>query len=312
MSSILDAVNKDAERAGRASLGASAAGDAGGNAPRPRRVLPVVAVVAVGLLVGALAARMSGEGQGETESLLTDKVDGRVVAASRDAEDPAAGQTPKGRRRADAAQRGGKNPGAGRNQGPRAAASRGKERAAGAGHQARAKAVPKAAVAASAPVPATPPPVADGVMPALEAAAPVAVPTVKPGAVTPTAVVAQPLAPVVTPQVPPQGAEEPAVQEPPVAVEEVQDAVQEPSPDPAEPDAIVGERPSGAPDVNLMFILWARDADQRMASVRVGSGAVTIIHEGQFLEGMQVSSIHADAVDFLWTGSRFRVRVGPF
>ena len=85
-----------------------------------------------------------------------------------------------------------------------------------------------------------------------------------------------------------------------------------PTPVTAEPAVAVGERPAGAPEVALMFILWAKNPEQRMASMRVGTGSVTIIHEGEFIEGMQVSSIHADAVDFLWTGNTFRVHVRPF
>lgn|GEM_PF-1909533 len=442
MSSILDAVNKDAERAGKVPLGGSSAGgaNAGGSGPRLRRFLPVVAVVLVGLAVGALASRIFGGAQSEPESLLTDKVAGRAASSHATAGRVVA-RAERGKRKTDpavaAARRGS------RERRTDAAGVRGKGKASKPGHRATAKgagveiadkggnseagqrakiappavagsvvsaaaspqvvaaappavakppavvaAVPAgvvaeptpqaqpdlgvpapfvgeqpantdethtpaaapepepAAVSAVAPVPAprvavAPPAVVVAPLPVSvpvrgpEAAivpppATIAgarvpganpqptVPTVKPGALTPTVVAVLPAAPQTgappAPTVPavapvPAASEVPAA-EPGESAGVAESAVSEAAP--ASTETVVVERPAGAPEVSLMFVLWARNPDERMASIRVGTGSVTIIHEGQFLEGMQVSAIHSDAVDFLWTGSTFRVRVRPF
>lgn len=344
MSSILDAVNKDAERAGRAPLGSDAAAGhgGGGNSPRPRRILPALAVVLVGLAVGALAARMFGGAEGEPESLLTDKVAGRIAASQEGADRavPDAKVAKKSRRQADsaaAAAAGGVA--AGREHRTRAAAgSHKKGKASRQEHRAAAKAAKKA-LAAKAEAPAAGNVVA--------AAPPASAPVVKPGALTPAAVAALPPTAPAVEEAPAQEAaveaapgEEAAVEAPAtevVSADEVpseealpqEPSIEEPSAQEAaaivddtvietplselaEADVLVSEKPPGAPEVVLMFILWARNPDERMASIRVGSSSITIIHEGQFLEGMQVSSIRADAVDFLWTGSTFRVHVRPF
>lgn len=117
----------------------------------------------------------------------------------------------------------------------------------------------------------------------------------------------------------PPAAAAPPIARPPVHVAQPDqppagEAAAEPAAPPLPPGegAPVVERPAGAPEISLMFILWAQNPAQRMASVRVGTGTVTIVHEGEFVEGMQVASIRADAVDFVWTGTTFRVHVGPF
>lgn len=75
---------------------------------------------------------------------------------------------------------------------------------------------------------------------------------------------------------------------------------------------VLDARPDGAPEVTLMFIAWSRQPGQRMASVRSGGGAIAIVHEGEFVDGLLVSTIHPEAIDFTWTGRTFRVPVRPF
>ena len=70
--------------------------------------------------------------------------------------------------------------------------------------------------------------------------------------------------------------------------------------------------PEGAPSVNLLFILWARARTERLVSMRINTGGVTVAHEGDVFEGLQVASIYADAVDFGWQGRTFRVHVDRF
>ena len=61
-----------------------------------------------------------------------------------------------------------------------------------------------------------------------------------------------------------------------------------------------------------MFVAWSRAPADRLVSMRVGEGAVSVVHEGEYVEGLQVSAIHPEAVDFSWTGQKFRVLVNPF
>jgi len=203
----------------------------------------------------------------------------------------------------------------------------------------RGAAAPTAPVAAAPPAafrmpPAGAPPVA-GMPPAPRAGLPPHLPAVatqgtgpavnggaiRPGPVTPPAAVASAPAaaarpaPTASPSAAAAPAPHPAAGIAPGEAEEPQgeDTAVEPVSVPASSGtAAIVERPAGAPEITLMFILWAQAPAQRMASVRVGTGAVTIVHEGEFIEGMQVASIGADAVDFLWTGTTFRVHVGPF
>ncbi len=381
MSSILDAVNKNAERAGKVPLGSEAAtgGAGGGNAPRPRWFRSVLAVVVVGLSVGALVARLFGNGEGRPESLLTNEVAGRAARPHEAADRPSA-RAQKPEHKAGSARTAGRRKGADdHDRKPRAAGGAHKKgKTHRREHQAGAKAgartlaansnkrppIPgtKPAAASAVVAPASAPPVAPAVVVAPPAvvtaptatlptpvaltgaagsggnAAPPVAPTVKPGALTPTVLASVPTDPaavasrgtviaasptVIVSPVPAAPTAAPASQLPqalPPTVEEPVAAVDDaaagepsaPTPVTAEPAVAVGERPAGAPEVALMFILWAKNPEQRMASMRVGTGSVTIIHEGEFIEGMQVSSIHADAVDFLWTGNTFRVHVRPF
>ena len=75
---------------------------------------------------------------------------------------------------------------------------------------------------------------------------------------------------------------------------------------------MLNEAPSGAPEVSILFVAWSRSPTDRMASMRVGEGSLSVVHEGEYVEGLQVSAIHPEAVDFQWTGQKFRVAVQPF
>ncbi|MFN2425567.1 MAG: hypothetical protein ABR587_03870 [Candidatus Binatia bacterium] len=80
----------------------------------------------------------------------------------------------------------------------------------------------------------------------------------------------------------------------------------------AQADIVYDQRPSGAPEVSILFVAWSRTPADRMASMRIGSGTLSVVHEGEYVEGLQVSAIHPEAVDFQWTGRKFRVPVRPF
>jgi hypothetical protein len=82
---------------------------------------------------------------------------------------------------------------------------------------------------------------------------------------------------------------------------------------PARPGVVLQEPPAGAPGLKLMFIVWDRDAEARLASVKVESeGNTVIVHEGGVVGGMRVASIHPEAVDFSWNNRTFRVYTNRF
>ncbi len=71
--------------------------------------------------------------------------------------------------------------------------------------------------------------------------------------------------------------------------------------------------PAGSPKVDLLFIMWADAPARRLVSMRLDGGSVTIAREGDIVgSGMRVSSIRPDAVDFTWTGRRFRIAVNRY
>ncbi|MFT4569497.1 MAG: hypothetical protein ACI8TX_003590 [Hyphomicrobiaceae bacterium] len=77
--------------------------------------------------------------------------------------------------------------------------------------------------------------------------------------------------------------------------------------------AVLTEAPAGAPEIQLLFVMWARDAGKRMVSMRIGDGGVQIAHEGDVVgHQLNVASIHRDAIDVTWTGRTFRVDVPRF
>lgn len=71
-------------------------------------------------------------------------------------------------------------------------------------------------------------------------------------------------------------------------------------------------KPSGAPDAVLVFIAWSRMPLQRLVSMRIGTGPLNVLHEGEYVEGLQVTTIHKDSVDFTWSSQKYRVPVKAF
>lgn len=132
-------------------------------------------------------------------------------------------------------------------------------------------------------------------------------PSKKPAASVPTR-------PALAPPLPPT----PKVVEPKVAVDTLAKADPPLSPSaqqraPHLRGAVLTEAPAGAPAIQLMFIMWARDPGQRMVSLRVAEAGVSIAHEGDTIgHQLSVASIHQDAIDVTWTGRTFRVKVPRF
>jgi hypothetical protein len=64
--------------------------------------------------------------------------------------------------------------------------------------------------------------------------------------------------------------------------------------------------PEGAPRVDILFLQWADERDERLASLRSQGGSLSIVHEGDVVDGMAVASIHTDEILFTWRGVTFR------
>lgn len=319
MSSILDAVTKDASRSG------TIPGVDGSSPPPPGigpgRYRSAAMVVVVGVLAGAVAARFFA-GSEPVENLLTEK------AASRPAKTEVAkfGQASKPHESVklhDAAAKA-----------PRRNGKQGKQEDAGGGRKHEPAVAPKPlAIPAPAPVVVTAPaasvptpaaaPVGVVVVAPTKPASPTA-PPAPPGVKPPATVVAAAPAPVAAaPDILGGVASSsilagnaPAV---PAGPADADVAVTERADDEGVDDAAVpaaGEisydAPEGAPDVSILFVAWSHTPGDRLASMRIGTGSVSVVHEGEYVEGLQVATIHAESVDFQWTGHRFRIPVRAF
>jgi hypothetical protein len=81
-------------------------------------------------------------------------------------------------------------------------------------------------------------------------------------------------------------------------------------PPPARP--LLEEKPEGAPEVFLLFVAWSKKPAERLVSMRVGTGALNVVHEGESVEGLQIATIHPESVDLVWTGWACRVPMREF
>ncbi len=73
--------------------------------------------------------------------------------------------------------------------------------------------------------------------------------------------------------------------------------------------------PPGAPHVDLVFVQWARQSTKRLVSLRNLKGTLLVLREGDYADaaqGMKVSSIGREWVDFEWQSNRFRILMNDF
>jgi len=84
------------------------------------------------------------------------------------------------------------------------------------------------------------------------------------------------------------------------------------SAEPAAGSEVLDTPPSGAPEVDLLFVRWSRAPEQRVASLRSDGGRLVVVHEGDLVEGMRVATIRPDAIEFVWHGSQFQVIAGRY
>lgn len=89
----------------------------------------------------------------------------------------------------------------------------------------------------------------------------------------------------------------------------VADAVAPAAP-PARP--LLEEKPEGAPEVFILFVAWSKKPAERLVSMRVGTGPLNVVHEGESVEGLQIATIHPESVDLVWTGRAYRVPMREF
>ena len=64
--------------------------------------------------------------------------------------------------------------------------------------------------------------------------------------------------------------------------------------------------PADAPRIDILFIQWGDERSERLASLRSQGGSLSVVYEGDVIDGMAVASIRADAIDFTWRGQTFR------
>jgi type IV secretory pathway VirB10-like protein len=77
---------------------------------------------------------------------------------------------------------------------------------------------------------------------------------------------------------------------------------------PAAPSAakVLKAVPTDAPRIDILFIQWGDERSERLASLRSQGGSLSVVYEGDVIDGMAVASIRADAIDFTWRGQTFR------
>jgi hypothetical protein len=97
----------------------------------------------------------------------------------------------------------------------------------------------------------------------------------------------------------PQGLPQPVTQPPP------------PPADAPPPQALPGA-PDDAPKIRLLFIQWSPTPAKRVVSLRGEGGAISVVREGDIVQGMRLAAIHPSGVEFQWRGKSFAVPVSRY
>lgn len=77
---------------------------------------------------------------------------------------------------------------------------------------------------------------------------------------------------------------------------------------PSTPASVREESLGAPPGASLSFLQWSADPDKRVASIKVGTGPATLVHEGDSVEGMTVIKIRSDAVELRSGESRYLLK----
>jgi hypothetical protein len=90
--------------------------------------------------------------------------------------------------------------------------------------------------------------------------------------------------------------------------------VTKPPPPPADappPQALPGA-PDDAPKIRLLFIQWSQIPEKRVVSLRSEGGGISVVREGDIVQGMRLAAIHPSGVEFQWRGKSFAVPVSRY
>lgn len=90
--------------------------------------------------------------------------------------------------------------------------------------------------------------------------------------------------------------------------------VTQPPPPPADappPQALPGA-PDDAPKIRLLFIQWSQTPEKRVVSLRSEGGGISVVREGDIVQGMRLAAIRPSGVEFQWRGKSFSVPVSRY
>jgi hypothetical protein len=70
--------------------------------------------------------------------------------------------------------------------------------------------------------------------------------------------------------------------------------------------------PDDAPKIWLLFIQWSSTPEKRVVSLRQEGGSISVLREGDIVQGMRLAAIRRSGVEFQWRGQSFLVPVSRY
>jgi hypothetical protein len=70
--------------------------------------------------------------------------------------------------------------------------------------------------------------------------------------------------------------------------------------------------PADAPKIWLLFIRWSTTPEKRVVSLRQEGGSISVLREGDIVQGMRLAAIRRSGVEFQWRGQSFLVPVSRY
>jgi hypothetical protein len=109
---------------------------------------------------------------------------------------------------------------------------------------------------------------------------------------------------------PPPRTEAPAAKPEPAPPVEVARPVEPPPepPRPVEDDGLLPRLPSGAPHVQVNFLVYSRAPERRTVALTIDGGAMTTLHEGEQNGAIEIVRILSDRIHVRYDGRLFSVR----
>jgi hypothetical protein len=99
--------------------------------------------------------------------------------------------------------------------------------------------------------------------------------------------------------------------EPPTAVLEPVTTPPPPAANAPEPRSLPNA-PDDAPKIWLLFIQWSSTPEKRVVSLRQEGGSISVLREGDIVQGMRLAAIRRSGVEFQWRGQSFLVPVSRY